>query len=187
MHRSRLFLVLVGLTISLTIVTAALAATLVFDGEDDKPDRVSPSTGAISTPTQAPSPTVGAEQPDGIPDAVWVSLQALPDKLRDDLIARFKAGGIAVSDIETVIDEYENRNQGVRVGTVLDATDSLLRLEVYTTGERAEVALNDETVLKRGHDDITAADLEPDELVMVISRDGGETAFSVTAFGIGAP
>ncbi|HEU0072650.1 MAG TPA: hypothetical protein VFS30_01440 [Dehalococcoidia bacterium] len=183
MHRSRLFLVLAGLIISLTIVTAALAATLVFDGDDDTPDRASPNTGALSTP----SPTVEAEQPDGIPDEVWANLEALPDKLRDDLLARFEAGGLGVPEIETVIEEYEGRNQGVRVGTVLDATDSVLRLEVYTTGERAEVALNDETVLRRGHDDITAADLEPDELVMVISRDGGVTAFSVTAFGVGAP
>lgn len=187
MHSSRLFLVLAGLAISLTIVTAALAATLVFDGDDDEPDRVSPNTGAVATSTQAPSPTIEVGQPEGIPDDVWASLEALPDKLREDLLERFEAGGLGVAEIETVIEEYEGRNQGVRVGTVLEATDSMLRLEVYTTGERAEVALNDETVLKRGHDDITAADLEPDELVMVISRDGGVTAFSVTAFGVGAP
>jgi hypothetical protein len=187
MHRSRLFLVLAGLVISLTIMTAALAASLVLDGDDDTPDRASPSTGAASTPTQAPSPTVEAEQPDGIPDNVWVSLEALPDKLRDQVISQFEAGNLGVPEIERVIEDYDDRNQGVRVGTVIEATDSMLQLEVYTTGERAEVAIDDDTVLKRGHDDITAADLEPDELVMVISRDGGVTAFSVTAFGVGAP
>jgi hypothetical protein len=187
MRRSRLFLVLVGLAISLTIVTGALAATLVFDGDADPADRASPNTAGVSTLTPIPSPTTSAAQPDDIPDEVWIDLEALPDKLRDDLIARFEAGGLSPSQIETVIEEYEGRNQGVRVGTVLEATDSMLRLEVYTTGERAEVTLNGDTVLKRGHDDITASDLEPDELVMVISRDGGVTAFSVTAFGVGAP
>ncbi len=178
--------VLAAAVLGLAIVTVALAATLVSD-DDDSTDQSPTTAAAVSTPTQAPSATAEPDAPGGIPDGVWTKLQDLPQKLRDDLIARFETGGLGVSAIETVIAEYENRNQGVRVGTVLEATDSMLRLEVHATGERAEVVISDETVLRRGRDDITGADLELDELVMVISMDGGVTAFSVTAFGVGAP
>jgi hypothetical protein len=187
MRKPGTVLILGTVVVGLVIVTGALAATLILDDDDGAPDRPSPNTAAESTPTQAPSPTVEAQQPDEIPDEVWARLEALPEKLRNDLLQRFESGAMGVPEIVTVIEEYENRNQGVRVGTVLEATDSMLSLEVYSTGERAEVLINEETVLKRGHDDITPADLQPDELVMVISRDGGETAFSVTAFGVGAP
>jgi len=187
MRKPRTALLLAAAVVGLAVVTGVLAATLVFDGDEDPAGRPSPSTAAGSTPTQAPAPTVEAEQPDEIPDDVWARLEALPDKLRSDLLQRFESGAMGVLEIETVIEQYEGRDQGVRVGTVLEATDSMLRLEVYTTGERAEVLLDGETVLRRGHDDIKGTDLEPDELVLVISRDGGLTAFSVTAFGVGAP
>jgi hypothetical protein len=187
MRRQRTVFVLAAVVLGLAAVTAVLAATLVLDDDDGTPERVSPNTAELATPTQAPSPTTEAEQPDDIPDDVWARLETLPDKLRDDLVQRFESGWLTVPDIENVIAEFENRNQSVRVGTLLEATDEMLRLEVYTTGEQAEVSLDGETVLRRGHDDIRASDLEPDELVLVISRDGGETAFSVTAFGVGAP
>ncbi len=181
--------VLVAAVIGLLVVTGALAATLI-SGDDDSNESSSPKVAAVAnTPTQPPAPTatVEADQPDKLPDDVWAWLQDLPQQLRDDLLARFETGSIGVTTVETVIEEYENRNQSVRVGTVVEATNSMLRLEVYSTGERAAVVINDETVIKRGKDDITAADLELDELVMVISMDEGETAFAVTAFGIGAP
>jgi hypothetical protein len=186
-RKSRTVLVLVAAVIGLAVVTGALAATFLLDDEDDRAERVSPNTAGASAPTQPPSPTVEAEQPDELPDDVWGRLEALPDKLRSDLLQRFESGFMGVPEIEAVIEQYEDRNQGVRVGTVLEATNSMLRLEVYTTGERAEVVLSEETVVRRGRDDISGADLEPDELVLVISRDGGDTAFSVTAFGVGAP
>ena len=191
MRKLRTLPVLAAAVVGLLIVTGELAATLVLD-DDDSDERAATNTAAVSTPTQAPSPTsttsaTESDAPDGISDELRARLQDLPQKLQDDLISRFEAGTLGVATIETVIEEYENRNQGVRVGTVVEATDSMLRLEVYTTGERAEVVLNDETVLRRGRDDITGADLEPDKLVMVISRDGGVTAFAVTAFGVGAP
>jgi hypothetical protein len=189
MHKPRTLTLLIAAVFGLAVVTVALAATLVLDSDGNSPERPSSNTAAVTTPTRAPSPTatVATDRPAEIPQDVWDKLLALPQKLRDDLLSRFEAGGIGVSDIETVINEYENRDQGVRVGTVLEATDSMLQLEVYTTGERASVVINDKTVLKRGHDDITPADLQPDELVMVVSMDGGVTAFSVTAFGVGAP
>jgi hypothetical protein len=186
MRRPRILIILVAVVIGLAIVTGALAMALLDDDDETDEERQSPIT-AASTPTPAPTATVAAGHHEGIPDDVWARLQDLPDKLRDEVVRQFDTQWIDLARVETIIDEYENRNQGVRVGTVLEATDSMLRLEVYTTGERAEVALNDETVLKRGHDDITPAELEPDELVMVVSRDGGATAFSVTAFGVGAP
>jgi hypothetical protein len=188
MLRQRLSLIIGGLALSLTIATAAIAATLLLDDNKTAEEPTADTTTATATPL--PSPTVAAaniEQPEGIDDDLWLQIQALPGKLRDDLLTRFKTGAMAVSEIEDVISQYENRNQSVRVGTVIESTDSMLRLEVYTTGEHAEVAINDETVLRRGHDDIKPTDLAPDELVMVLSRDGGDTAFAITAFGVGAP
>jgi hypothetical protein len=188
MPEKRFTLVLAGIVAALATVAVALAATLL-DNDDggDSAEQASANAGAVATPTQDPSPTVAIEQPEGLPDETWIKLDALPDKLRNDLLERYEAGSMQAGDIAVVIDDYENRNQGVRVGTVLEATDSMLRLEVYSTGERAEVLLDGETVLRRGHDDIAPGDLQPDELVLVVSRDGGQTAFSVTAFGVGAP
>jgi hypothetical protein len=185
MRRPRLFLVLIGLVIALGIVTVAMAASLASDGDDDAEPNTIPRIAEASTPTQEPA--VVPVQPEEIPDDIWAEIQELPDKLRDSLLVQFDRGDLDVAGIEQVIKDYESRNQSVRVGTVLEATDSMLRLEVYTTGERAEVVIDDETVLKRGNEDITPSELEPDELVMVLSRDGGETAFAVTAFGVGLP
>ena len=187
MFKQRTVFVLAAAVLGLMVVTVALAASLVMDGDDESPQQASPNTADVGTPTQEPSPTVELEQPADIPGAVWARLEALPEKLREDLLTRFESGFMSVPEIENIIAEFENRDQSVRVGTVLEATDDMLRIEVYSTGERAEVTLDEETVLRRGHDDVDASELEPDELVLVISRDGGETAFSVTAFGLGAP
>jgi hypothetical protein len=185
--KSRLLLIVAGLAVSLAVAAGALAATMVFDNGDSNDETTSAGL-ATSKPTPSRTPTaVAGDAPDGVPQELWARLQALPDKLRGDLVRRLQAGSIALNQIETAIEDYANRNQAVRVGTVIDATDSMLSLEVYTTGEKAEVALNSDTVLRRGNSDIKATDLEPDELVLVISRDGGETAFAVEAFGVSPP
>jgi hypothetical protein len=186
MPRSRLFLFGAGLAVSLVVAAGALAAAGVFDDSDSSKETTSAGLASAKS-TVTPSATAVAEAPDGVPQELWVRLQALPEKLRSEIVRRFQAGSMALNQIETTIEDYANRNQSVRVGTVIDATDSMLSLEVYTTGEKAEVALNDETVLRRAGNDIKATDLEPDELVLVISRDGGETAFAVEAFGVSPP
>jgi hypothetical protein len=186
MPRLRLFIILGGLVASLAVAAGVLAAAGVFDDSDSSDETTSAGL-ASAKPTVTPSATAVADAPDGVPQELWVRLQALPEKLRSDLLSRLRAGSIALNQIETVIQQYADRNQSVRVGTVVDTTGSTLSLEVYTTGEQAEVALNDETVLRRGNDDIEAADLRPNELVLVLSRDGGETAFAVEAFGVSPP
>lgn len=189
LNKLRSLPVLAAAVIGLVIVTGALAATFISDNDDSSESSPPESAAIANTPTQPPAPTatVGAAQTGELPDDVWTQLQNLPQQLQDDLLARLEAGSIGVTTVETVIEEYENRNQSVRVGTVIEATESILQLEVYSTGERAEVIINDETVIRRGRDDITPSELDADELVMVISMDDGETAFAITAFGVGAP
>jgi len=116
--------------------------------------------------------------------ALRARIEALPERLREQVLRAVEEGRLALSGLEDLLRQYEMRNSSVRVGQVLEASDTKLMLEVLLTGELAVVAIDDKTVLRRATDVIKGSDLKRNELVMMLSMDGGKTAFSVTAFGV---
>jgi hypothetical protein len=177
--RNRLILAVAAGAVALAAVSAVIAATIASD--DGGPERS--AVQRAETPTPAAFDSVLEDLPAGLRQRV----QALPDRLRDQVLRAFEEGRLALSGVEEILRQFETRTTSVRVGSVVEAGDSELILEVYTTGERAKVAIDGKTVLRRGTDTIRGSGLKRDELVMVLSMDGGRTAFSVTAFGVSPP
>jgi membrane-associated protease RseP (regulator of RpoE activity) len=107
----------------------------------------------------------------------------LPPQVRERLLQQLERGEINQQQLQQILRLYRSRTENVRVGTVADATATELKLKLVS-GEDITMALNGQTQLRRGRDVIRPADLRDGELVMVLSMDGGETAFSVNGFGV---
>jgi hypothetical protein len=188
MPGSKILAPLIAIAAIMVVASASLAAVLISGDGDDGGS--STSAAVIATPTVQPTaipatPTLPSGN--AIPEALRARFDALPEKLRNEILDQLNRGLLRVQQLEQVIRGYELRNAGVRVGSVVEVDNDSLRLEVYTTGEDVEVAINADTVITRGPTRITAADLRKDEMVMVISRDNGATAFGVEALGVQAP
>lgn len=191
MSKSRLLPPLIALAALMLVVSGTLAAVLLSDGEADEvaesPQVVAstatstPEAAATAPPTETPAAAIL------VPERLRARFEALPDRLRSQAMQQLEDGLIIPEQLEEIIAAYENRNNGVRVGSVLDTEAGSLRIEVYTTGERVSIAVNNETVIRRAQQDVPLASLQEDELVMVISMDEGVTAFSIDAFGVEAP
>jgi len=177
------------------VVSLALAAVLVASGggSDAGPPvaAAGESTGTpfVATPSSTPEPSATPE-PTPLP-AIPVQLQrrlnALPEKLRNETLLAYATGSLRLEQVELIVAFYENRNPNVRVGSVLGASDGVLRFEVFTTGELAEIATGEQTLIRRAGADIGLEDLLPEELVMVVSTDEGALALTIEAFGVSAP
>jgi len=189
MPGSKILAPLIAIAAIMVVASASLAAVLMSgDGDDDGGS--SNNAAVIATPTSKPTalpatPTV--QSGIVIPEALRARFESLPEKLRTEILDQLDKGLLRVQQLEQVIRGYEQRNTGVRVGSVVEADADSLRLEVYTTGEDVEVAITADTVITRGPTRITPADLRNDEMVMVISRDNGATAFGIEALGVQRP
>ena len=188
MPGSKILAPLIAFAAIMVVASASLAAVLMSgDGNDGGSSN---NAAVIATPTAEPTASPATPTPPSgivIPEALRARFDALPEKLRDEILDQLDRGLLRVQQLEQVIRGYEQRNTGVRVGSVVEADADSLRLEVYTTGEDVEVAITADTVITRGPTRIAAADLRKDEMVMVISRDNGATAFGIEALGVQAP
>ncbi|HWC29588.1 MAG TPA: hypothetical protein VG845_05840 [Dehalococcoidia bacterium] len=179
--RSKVLVAIVGGVLALAVVSATLAATLVADDDDEG----TPASAVVTAPTPTTRPPAETSTAlDELSPSLRQRVEALPERLREQIRRAIEEGRLALSAVEDLLRQYENRNPAVRVGQVIEADDAHVTLEVYTTGERVTVAIDDDTVLRRALDDIEGSELKRDELVLVLSMDGGATAFSVTAFGV---
>jgi hypothetical protein len=169
------------------VASVALGAVLLSD--DGNNNEGPGDNAAVATPTVAPTSTPAPTAPSGIviPEALRARFDALPEKLRNETLDQLDKGLLRIQQLEQVIRAFEQRNASIRVGTVVEADADSLRLEVYTTGEDVEVGITTDTVITRGTNPIKPADLRKDEMVMVISRDNGATAFGIEALGIQSP
>lgn len=175
------------------VVSLALAAVLVASGAGDDRDPV-----AVAEETEAPvvatatNPLAPTETPvptpvPPVPLELQQRLDALPEKLRNETLFAYAGGRLSLDQLEQIATDYENRNPAVRVGTVIEVDGAALRFEVFTTGEEAEVATGEQTLIQRDEEDIALEDLMAGELVMVVSTEDGTTALTIEAFGVAAP
>ena len=188
MPGSKLLAPLIGVAAVMIVASASLAAVLLSaDGASDEGSLG--DSAILATPTVPPSSTPPPTQPAPmvIPEALRARFEALPEKLREETLEQLNKGLLRTEQLEQVLRAYEQRNANIRVGSVVEADADSLRLEVYTTGEDVEVGITAETVITRGTSPIKPADLRKDEMVMVISRDNGATAFGIEALGVQRP
>ena len=171
------------------VVSLVLAAVLLAgsgNGDGGEPGAAVAETAALTTatlPTATPEP---APLPP-IPFDLQERLNALPEKLRNETQYAYSTGTLSLDQLARIATDYENRNPSVRVGSVLTISEGLLRFEVFTTGEQAEVATGEQTLIRRGDVDIALEDLLPEELIMVVSTNEGAIALTIEAFGVAAP
>ena len=131
-----------------------------------------------------PTPAAGAT-PSGTP-----GLEILPPEVRERLQRELDAGRLSPQELQQFLRLYQARGENVRVGTVESVNPGIvngtfiLTLQPYGEGENVAVELNDRTSLLRAGTPIQPGNLRDDELVMVISMDGGQTAFGILAFGV---
>jgi hypothetical protein len=182
MARSKLVSALSAIAAFLLVVSGALAAVLISGGSNDS----TPPAAAVATrtpeATSTPAPT-----PDIIPERLRARFEALPERLRQQARTQLERGQLSIDQVEELIRLHEARNPGVYVGSVVESSVDSLRMRMYTTGEEIEVDIDARTeVLRDGHS-IKPSDLVPDELVLVLTTNNGETASSVRALGVGLP
>ena len=118
------------------------------------------------------------------PGVAIATLEGLPAPLRARLEQLLTAGNLTPEQLERLVRVYQAQSQNVRVGTVQEVSETSLTIGVFGLDEAVTIGVTPETTIRRGREAIHAVDLLPGELVFVISMDGGETAFSVTAFGV---
>jgi hypothetical protein len=190
MPGSRILSPLIAIAVLLVVVSGALAAVLISGGDSKGPAPESGRAIATATPVQGTATAAATATPsvaDPIPAEFRARFDALPRKLKDDILKQLDQGLLRSGQLDQVIQAYEQRNSSVRVGSVVEVDADSVHIIVFTTGEDVEVALSPETAITRGNTPIQAADLRKDELVMVLSRDDGKTAFGIQALGVEAP
>lgn len=176
------------------VISVSLVAVLLADGDSEgtsgspiavasQPPTPQVTPEATPVATSSPEPTATPALPGDLPARV----NALPDKLRDQALQAYMSGRFSLEQLEQVVTDYENRNPNLRVGSVVSVTDNVLRFEVFTTGEQVEVTTVEGTLIMREGQALALQDLQPTELVMVVSADGGITAQTIEAFGVASP
>jgi hypothetical protein len=172
------------------VVSLVLAAVLLTSGEGEAPEAAAADvTPLVATPTSTPPPTATPEPTPApaIPFELQERLNGLPEKLRNQTLYAYATGTLTLDQLQQIATDYENRNSSVRVGSVLGIEGAVLRFEVFTTGETAAVMTGEQTLIRRGDEEIALEDLRADELVMVVSTAEGTIALTIEAFGVAAP
>jgi hypothetical protein len=177
------------------VVSLALAAVLVAGSESGDagpppPADVPPAgTSLAAVPSNTPVTTATTEPTvaPAIPAELQGRIDTLPAKLRQEALLAYAAGALTLEQLALIVRQYENRNPNVRVGSVLGVSDGVLRFEVFTTGEPVQIAADGRTLVQRAGRDIGLEELQPGELVMVVSTDDGALAVTIDAFGVSAP
>jgi hypothetical protein len=110
----------------------------------------------------------------------------VPAQLRPRLLEHAQQGMLTPAQVQQVLRAYRARSDNVLAGTVAGATQNSLQLRTLS-GEERSIALTPQTTLRRGREPLSSDRLETNELVLVVSNDGAETAIAVVAFGAAEP
>ncbi len=176
---------LIGVAALLLAASVALAVVLLTSGnKHDAPVTTPLVELATATATTAPppAPSVTATPVPELPPDLAARIDALPDRLRSEVRDRLLQGALSQAELQTLLDDYDNRNPHLLIGSIVESKPDELTLTVYATGEQVVVAVTLDTVIHAVDDT-----LHPDELVLVVTSDDGKTATTITGFGVTAP
>ncbi|HEY4684860.1 MAG TPA: PDZ domain-containing protein [Dehalococcoidia bacterium] len=109
------------------------------------------------------------------------ALQGLPPRLRELLQRQLEGGQVRPEELLPLLERVSS--DSVRVGRVVEASETSVTVQPIDGGLPVTMALTEKTTLQRAVGAIKAADLQKDEVVLLLSMDGGATAFAVLAFG----
>jgi len=113
----------------------------------------------------------------------------IPPELRERLQALLDSGTLPANQLQQLLRLYQARIENVRVGRVKSVNPGfvpptfVVTYAPYSGGADVSTELRGNTTVRRGRDVIQPADLRPNEFIIVLSQDGGQSAFLVLAFG----
>jgi membrane-associated protease RseP (regulator of RpoE activity) len=114
----------------------------------------------------------------------------LPQELRDRLQRLIDEGTLPPEQLQQLLRLYAARGDNVRVGTVKSVNPGIVGGTFILTmtpsggGSDTTTELNNATSIRRGATAIQPGDLRPNELVLTISMNNGQSAFLVYALGV---
>ncbi len=108
-------------------------------------------------------------------------LEGLPQRLRELLQRQLDEERVTPGELLPLLRSFAQEN--VRVGRVVEASATALKIALLDGGSEMTIGLTPATAIRRAGATIQATDLQPGELVLVFSMDGGKMAFAVNAYG----
>jgi hypothetical protein len=129
-----------------------------------------PAASATARPTATPTPDRSV---------INELLRQLPTQIRQRAQAQLDACDLTLDDVQRLLDNLKN----ARAATIIDVSANELHGRTFL-GEEFTTAIDADTVILRGRNEISAIDLKPDEIVLIFSDDNGLTATGIQAFGV---
>lgn len=126
--------------------------------------------------TSTPAPTAVPATPTPSTARAFPGLPNLPANIREQIE---DAASMTQEQIETLV----SRSTGaIRIGEVVRVRSNELTLKTIQ-GDTFTTEITDDTAIRLGAKVLKPSDLKKGDTVLVISVDGGETAFSISNFG----
>ena len=118
---------------------------------------------------------IGATPAAGLPEG-------LAPQLRELLQRQLDRGDVDPEELLRLL--QRNASENVRLGKLVEANATSLKLAPLDGGDQVTLTLTPSTIIRRAGAAIKVSGLAPGEIVLVLSMDGGRTAFAVYAYGL---
>lgn len=164
---------------ALLLATGVVAGVLLSD-DDDAGEQASVvvTVTATSQPAVTPSPAPPALATLA-PNQVPPEINSLPAAIRDRVRDQFLRGEITR---EQIVQLVEQRSAAARAGIISAVEADKIEVRTYQ-GEDFTWEITADTAIRRINQPATASELQVGETVLILSRDGGKTAFSIESYG----
>lgn len=166
----------------MAIIVAGVAGAALFMSDDSGEiiDTTSfPSSPAITQPSPAATATAAGAIA-STPDPLLPELLQVPALIRDRVRQQYLRGEITAEQVRQLV---EQRSAAARAGVIKEIEPDKIEVQTYD-GEDYHWQITTETAIRRLNQPATAADLKVGETVLILSRDGGVTAFSIESYGV---
>ena len=107
--------------------------------------------------------------------------EGLAPQLRELLQRQLGRGDVDPEELLRLL--QRNASENVRLGKLVEANATSLKLAPLDGGDQVTLTLTPSTIIRRAGAAIKVSGLAPGEIVLVLSMDGGRTAFAVYAYG----
>jgi len=107
--------------------------------------------------------------------------EGLAPQLRELLQRQLDRGDVDPEELLRLL--QRNASENVRLGKLVEANATSLKLAPLDGGDQVTLTLTPSTIIRRAGAAIKVSGLAPGEIVLVLSMDGGRTAFAVYAYG----
>lgn len=170
---------LVGLLaggLALVIAIAVVTGVLIATGDDEgEPGQASSAATPALSPAATRTPAATATPTTGLPPEI----DSLPAAIRERVRQQYLRGEITREQIQQLV---QARSAAARSGIVTKIQPDRIEVRGYD-GVDFSTRITPDTAIKYINRPGTVSDLKVGETVFILSRDAGETAFSIESYG----